>query len=105
MTACQSACHRRPGIAWDWDCAHGNERHSLKFISANQLRFDGEISSDMLRFIALVVEEEGGIVSYPFRLQGDSLTVTNPYASITRCSRERDVPGESATARAFSSIA
>lgn len=81
-----------------WDCMHGNERHSLQFISANQLRFDGEISSYMLMFNSLVVEEDGGIVSYPVELQGDSLTVTNPDASVTRCKRGRGAPPESTTA-------
>ena len=85
-----------------WDCRHGNERHSLQFISANQLKFDGDVSSYMLMFNALIVEEDGGIVSYPINLQGNNLTVTNPDASITRCKRGRAEPKEPATAQSSS---
>lgn len=70
-----------------WDCQHGNQRHSLQFVSANQLKLDGEVSSYMLMFNALVVEEDGSMVSYPIKLQGDHLKITNPDTSITQCNR------------------
>jgi len=75
-----------------WDCRHSNEHHSLQFVSANQLKLDSEISNYMLMFNVLMVEEDEGIVSYPIKLQGDNLTITNPDASITQCNRGRGEP-------------
>lgn len=86
-------------ILGHWDCRHGNERHSLQFVSANQLKLDGEISNYMLMFNAVVVEEDGGIVTYPINLQGGNLTITNPDASITRCKRGRGEPKKTTTAQ------
>ena len=75
-----------------WACHHGNDSHSLRFISANQLNYDGEVSNYMLMFGAVVVEDDEGIVSYPINLQEDELTITNPDGSITQYQRGRGEP-------------
>ncbi len=87
-----TAVYAGEGLLGHWSCVHANQNHALQFISASQLRFDGEVSNYMLMFGALVVEEEGEIVSYPLNLQGDALTITNPDGSLTRCKRGRAEP-------------
>ena len=82
-----------------WACHHGNDSHSLRFISANQLNYDGEVSNYMLMFGAVVVEDDEGVVSYPINLQEDELTISNPDGSITQCQRGRGEPKGKTTAQ------
>ncbi|MFC1766701.1 hypothetical protein ACFL6U_32070, partial [Planctomycetota bacterium] len=55
-----------------WECQEAYESHSLRFISANQLEFDGEVLAYEIQANALVVDYEG----YPYRFEGDTLTLT-----------------------------
>jgi hypothetical protein len=80
------------GLPGHWSCTHNNNRHSLEFISANQLRFDGAVSNYMMMFGSMLVEEDGEVVAYALNQQKDDLVITNPDGSITRCKRGRAEP-------------
>ena len=90
------------GLMGHWSCTHQNASHSLEFMSANQLRFDGEVINYLKMFGSILVEEDVGIVNYSVNQQQDDLAIVNPDGSITQCKRGRLAPNKPSTAQASS---
>jgi hypothetical protein len=89
FTSFASAAGAENNLLGDWSCRHEGLTHSLKFISAGQLKFDNELLNYMEMSGILLIQEEGEIVNYSYTLQGDKLTIGNPDYSITECSRSQ----------------
>ena len=78
-------------LSGSWQC--GNE--SLLFKSDTVLVYDGEQMRYQRRGNVLQVQEEYGLVDYPFVLAGHRLDVTFPDGSVIRCTRVKAGPDKS----------
>lgn len=78
-----------PGLIGSWHCG----RTSLVFKSDSVLVYDGEQLQYRKGKNILQVQQDYGIVDYPFVLSGDRLDVTFPDRSVLRCSRAAAAPG------------
>ncbi len=75
------------GLLGHWACNGGATR--LNFSGPNTLIFDGERSSYQLMPNTIVVQEEYGMVSYPYQLNGEQLAIQFPDGSLLQCDRAR----------------
>jgi hypothetical protein len=68
----------------DWSCSGGS---SLRFNSQSQGVLDGDAFNYRRTPEALLVEEDGGIVPYPYRLQQGRLLIQFPDGTALQCGR------------------
>lgn len=82
-----SPCRAAPtggSLLGEWTCSGGS---SLRFHSPSQGVLDGDPFSYRKTPEALLVEEDGEIVPYPYRLQQGSLQIRFPDGSTMQCER------------------
>lgn len=72
------------GLVGDWNCS-GNS--SLRFSSTSKGVLDGDAFNYRQMPEVLLVEEDGGIVPYPYSLQQGRLMIQFPDGSTLQCSR------------------
>jgi len=70
-----------------WDCDEDGARSTLEFLSATQLRYNGQPATFELAPDSFVVLEEYGAVPYFYGFEGDSLVIFSPDGSLTWCSK------------------
>lgn len=78
-----------------WTCYVDDETHSLKFLSATQLEFDGEVKPYTLKPGVVEVDYE----TYPYRFEGDTLVVTADGREIRWTRVAKAKPGTSVDAK------
>ncbi|WP_028862833.1 hypothetical protein [Psychromonas aquimarina] len=70
-----------------WQCSLGNESHQLIFKSSNLLTLNGEAYPCQIAPGVIYVQEEEGVISYFYALQGPKLIIANPDGSVSQCQR------------------
>jgi hypothetical protein len=70
-----------------WQCQGRTGQSSLVFHSGNQLEFNGSPTSYALAPGVLRVQENGGIVNYPYALKGSTLFIQFADGSKIQCAR------------------
>ncbi|GAB4292940.1 MAG: hypothetical protein Kow0096_08170 [Thiohalomonadaceae bacterium] len=82
-----AAADKTAPLRGQWQCQGGEGGVLLEFQTANRLVFDGEALRYSVKGSVLLVEEEFGVVSYPYAIAGDRLTVQFPAGDVLRCTR------------------
>ena len=83
------------GLSGSWQCSGNDGRHSLTF-QTDTLLFDNEPLSFVVMGNVLLVEEDYGVSSYGYQLQGEALQIQYPDGSLLNCRRGTAAPGQSA---------
>ncbi len=78
----------KAGLIGKWSCQTEEGPAALEFLSENQLVFNGERAQYSLIEGAVRVMGEYGLEDYRYTLQGDVLSVRDPYGSAMRCQRQ-----------------
>jgi len=78
----------KAGLIGRWSCQTVEGPASLQFMSENQLIFNGERAQYTLVEGAVRVMGEYGLEDYRYNVQGDVLSVTDPYGSSMQCQRQ-----------------
>ena len=72
-----------------WQCQEDGQRATLEFITRQRLLYNGQSADYQLVPGAILVQEEHGLTSYFFTLEGNFLAILSPDGSITQCQKAK----------------
>jgi hypothetical protein len=72
-----------------WRCQEDGQQSTLEFSTQQQLLFNGQAAGYQLAPGAILVQEEHGLASYLYTLEGNFLVILSPDGSITQCQKAK----------------
>lgn len=72
-----------------WRCQEDGQQSTLEFSTQQQLLYNGQAAGYQLAPGAILVQEEHGLASYLYTLEGNFLVILSPDGSITQCQKAK----------------